>query len=122
MPSLESSTANAAVYPAIGVVHSGALALAQIAGISPTTGATAQVLTLTVSAPTSGQVYSYIVTPYGGAAQTISATATSTTPADLIALLLAAHKANTYAYGAASISTTSTTMGEPPWCFDARSP
>ena len=110
MPSLESSTSNAAAYPAIGVIFGGAIALAQVAGISPSSGATAQVLTLTVSAPTAGQVYSYIVTPYGGAAQTISVTATSTTPADLIALFLAAHKANAYAYAAVSIATTSTTM------------
>jgi len=106
---MEGSTSAAGTFPRIGSIIGGAIALAFARAVSPAAGATAQVKTVTVSAQTSGQVYGHTITPYGGALQTISVTATDTTPATLIAQIVAAHKANAYANGAVAIATASST-------------
>lgn len=106
---MEGSTAAAGTFPRIGSIIRGALALALIVGLAPTAGASAKVVTVTVSAQTSGAVYGHTITPFNGAAQTISVTATNTTPATLIAQIIVAHNANAYAGGAVAIAAASST-------------
>ena len=107
---LHSSTSHAGTYGRAGTIHAGALALAQTVGLRPATGATAQVVTLTITSPSSGVNYAISVTPYGGSAQVITVASTSTTAADLVALFLAACKANAAISGACSLSSTSSTL------------
>lgn len=116
-PTIWSSTDDAGPLPRVGSLHLGAINLAQVSALRPSFADTAQVTTLTVSAPTSGQTYTFTVTPPKVAAQTVSAAATSTTPADLIALFLATIRSNSYITGAFSVTSTSTTI-----VFTARTP
>lgn len=107
---MQSSTTAAAQWPRVGSIVGGAIALAYAQAVRPAAGGVAQVKTITVSTPTAGSDYGYTLTPPGGSTQTITATAPSTTISALIALIVAAHKANAYANGAVSVSSTSTTI------------